>query len=349
MVKHYDNLDVLRGINIILVLVGHAIAIFVGTEKLTLSSAPVLVGLNEIFHCFRMPLFFMISGLLIDKFIVKPYKKAIKTKILRLLVPYFIWSFVAVVGMELVSRYTPLKLSLGLNFNDFFNCLVVPFWIYWFLYTLFFFFVGYYIIYKICPLYAKKLFFIISLFLQILYLLDKIPHIWILNTISMYLLYFSLGTFILEYFGEFFLQRITKKHLLFVTILLMILSISFMYSSHILDNIILSKILRIVVTFIGSYYIFCLSQYIYYNIEFLRKYLKDFGVNSIIVYCIHMYIITMLIKISIFVFKVHEMYFLQISIYSIIATYICYVIFSKWIKPTSKFRILFGEKPKIKF
>lgn len=165
----------------------------------------------------------------------------------------------------------------------------------------------------------------------------------------MYLLYFSLGTFILQYFGEFFLQKVTKKYLLFMTSLLIILSIFFMYSSHIFDNVILSKILRIMVTFVGSYYIFCISQYIYYNIELLRKYLKDFGVNSIIVYCIHMYIITMLIKISIFIFNVHEMYFLQISIYSIIAIYMCYVIFNKWVKPTSKFRILFGEKPKIKF
>ena len=347
MIKHYDNLDVLRGINIILVLIGHAIAIFVGTEKLNFFSEPVLLGLNEIFHCFRMPLFFMISGLLIDKFTVKPCKKAIKTKILRLLVPYFIWSFIAVIGMEIVSRYTPLKLSLGLNFSDWLNCLVVPFWIYWFLYTLFFFFMGYYIIYKIFPLYAKKIFFIISLFLQIMYFLDKIPHIWIFDIISMYLLYFSLGTFILEYFSNFFLQKVSITKLLFTTILLIIISIFFMYSNYILNNIVLTKILRIIITFIGSYFVFCISQYIYYNIGFLRKYLKDFGVNSIIVYCIHMYIITGLIKISIFIFKIHTMYFFQIFIYSMIAIYICYIIFSKLVKPTSKFRILFGEKPKI--
>lgn len=349
MDKHYDNLDVLRGINIILVLIGHAISIFLFTEKLNFFNEPILVALNDVFHCFRMPLFFIISGLLIDKFIKKSYKKAIKTKVLRLLVPYCIWSFISVIGMELISRYTPLKLSLGLTFNDWLNCLFEPFWIYWFLYVLFFFFIGYYIIYKIIPLYAKKIFFIISLFLQILFNMDKIPDIWIFNTIGTYMLYFSLGTFILEYFGRFFLQKVSLLKLLCIIILLTVLGAMLMYYKYVLNIMLITKILDLIITFLGSYLVFCISQYIYYNIYFLKVYLKDFGVNSIIVYCIHMYIITMLIKISIYIFKVHNMYFLQISIYSMIAIYICYVIFSKWVKPTSKFRILFGEKPKMKF
>lgn len=67
---HYEHIDVLKGIGIILVVLGHLIGGF---------------GFDMIF-LFHMPLFFFISGFLFKK---QPLKKYLSKKTIALIVPYF--------------------------------------------------------------------------------------------------------------------------------------------------------------------------------------------------------------------------------------------------------------------
>lgn len=109
--KRYNYLDVARGIGMILVLIGHS------------------AGLSKYFTCFFMQLFFVISG-----YIYKPgktYKENVVHKTKRLLIPYFINSFVLLLFYVLMGNtINETKFSfLGILYSRFSlydTCIVTP-------------------------------------------------------------------------------------------------------------------------------------------------------------------------------------------------------------------------------
>src|SRR5215211_8989438 len=60
--------DYLRGIAIILIVYRH---VLVGIERGNIAMPPVLVNANMIFYSFRMPLFFILSGIFISGSLAK--------------------------------------------------------------------------------------------------------------------------------------------------------------------------------------------------------------------------------------------------------------------------------------
>src|SRR5882724_835715 len=96
--------DYLRGIAIILVVYRHAL---IGIQRGNIPVPQALVNANMIFYSFRMPLFFIISGIFISGSIARrPLKKLIYTKFENLLYPYLIWAFIQVTLQVLLSHYT---------------------------------------------------------------------------------------------------------------------------------------------------------------------------------------------------------------------------------------------------
>jgi fucose 4-O-acetylase-like acetyltransferase len=66
-----------------------------------------LVNSNMIFYSFRMPLFFILSGIFISGSLArKPLGKVVYSKFENLLYPYFIWAFIQVTLQILLSRYS---------------------------------------------------------------------------------------------------------------------------------------------------------------------------------------------------------------------------------------------------
>jgi fucose 4-O-acetylase-like acetyltransferase len=96
--------DYLRGIAIILVVYRH---VLIGIER---SGMSVNIGLrqaNEIFFSFRMPLFFILSGLFIGGSIAKrSVAKLVEIKFENLLYPYLIWAFIQTTLQIVLSDYT---------------------------------------------------------------------------------------------------------------------------------------------------------------------------------------------------------------------------------------------------
>jgi fucose 4-O-acetylase-like acetyltransferase len=96
--------DYLRGIAILLVVYRH---VLLGLQRGDMAIPPSLVDANMIFYSFRMPLFFIISGIFIGASIAKrPLKQLVWIKFENLLYPYLIWSFIQVSLQILLSRYT---------------------------------------------------------------------------------------------------------------------------------------------------------------------------------------------------------------------------------------------------
>ncbi|MBN8674048.1 MAG: acyltransferase [Chitinophagales bacterium] len=102
--------DYLRGIAIVLVVYRH---VLIGIERTGRSIPVLLEQANMIFFSFRMPLFFILSGLFISSSIAKrTIKKLVAIKFENLLYPYLIWAFLQTTLQIVLSNYTNAERTL---------------------------------------------------------------------------------------------------------------------------------------------------------------------------------------------------------------------------------------------
>ena len=95
--------DYLRGIAILLVVYRHAL---IGIERSGISVPVMLANANMIFYSFRMPLFFIVSGLFIGGSLLKKnVKQLVSIKFENLLYPYFVWTIIQITLQILLSKY----------------------------------------------------------------------------------------------------------------------------------------------------------------------------------------------------------------------------------------------------
>lgn len=97
-------MDYLRGIVIILVVYHHA---FLGLAKSGIDVPKSVVDANMAAYSFRMPLFFIFSGIFTGLSLnYKPVKDIIKSKFNLLLYPYLVWSVIQITLQIIFSKYT---------------------------------------------------------------------------------------------------------------------------------------------------------------------------------------------------------------------------------------------------
>lgn len=89
--KNRDNkFDFIKGILIILVVIGHAIQALYGIDNKEVWYNPIF----NIVYTFHMPLFIFISGYFFSSSLKYSFSILLEKKATRLLVPTFIWSTV---------------------------------------------------------------------------------------------------------------------------------------------------------------------------------------------------------------------------------------------------------------
>ena len=125
--------DYARGIAIILVVNKHLI---MGLEGAKITLNPWFIEFNDVFFNFRMPLFFILSGIFIGRSIRKhSMSKLIINRLNTIMYPYLIWSFIQITLQIFLSKYTNAKKTP----YDYFYILYKPHMIeqFWYLYALF--------------------------------------------------------------------------------------------------------------------------------------------------------------------------------------------------------------------
>lgn len=128
--KYYKEIDMLKGVAILLVVMGHSISYLGGNNK-------IWNLVNEVIYNFHMPIFFFASGFLSCK--ILKFQKIewgyLKGKLIRLMVPfvvcgvvYFLLQILISATMGIKNTGTPIwKIVYGVN----------PSYSLWFLYVLF--------------------------------------------------------------------------------------------------------------------------------------------------------------------------------------------------------------------
>jgi fucose 4-O-acetylase-like acetyltransferase len=106
----YKWVDYLKGIAVLLVVYRH---VLIGVERTGLYVPDYLEKANMIFYSFRMPLFFILSGLFISgSFEKRGLQTLLKIKTNTLLLPYLIWVFIQVTLQIIFAAYTNSARSL---------------------------------------------------------------------------------------------------------------------------------------------------------------------------------------------------------------------------------------------
>lgn len=102
--NRYNWVDYLRGVVILLVVYHHT---YLGIQRSGIKVPVSIADANMIFYSFRMPLFFIVSGIFTSLSLgAKPVKDLVWVKFDKLLYPYFIWAFLQVTLQIFLSGYT---------------------------------------------------------------------------------------------------------------------------------------------------------------------------------------------------------------------------------------------------
>ncbi|MEP6583069.1 MAG: acyltransferase [Ginsengibacter sp.] len=127
--------DYAKGIAIILVLYRH---VFEGIKNsgIDVSKHLFLEEWNIVFFSFRMPLFFIVSGVFVtSSFVKRGMEKFVKTKLRTILYPYFLWGIIQITLQLVFSKYV----NGGIKPGSYLYLLYLPREIeqFWYLYALF--------------------------------------------------------------------------------------------------------------------------------------------------------------------------------------------------------------------
>lgn len=102
--NRYNWVDYLRGIVIILVVYHHT---YLGIERSGVNVPAAVGDANMVFYSFRMPLFFIISGIFTCVSLQsKSVRSIVWSKFNLLLYPYIVWSFLQISLQIILSDYT---------------------------------------------------------------------------------------------------------------------------------------------------------------------------------------------------------------------------------------------------
>ncbi|HEV7998886.1 MAG TPA: acyltransferase family protein [Planctomycetaceae bacterium] len=130
-----------RGIGIFLVVLGHVLIGLDDHGILSESSTPHALGLSRAaikwIYAFHMPLFFFLSGTLVERSVRKPFGEVLSSRLRTMAWPYIVWSLFQESLRELTG------ISQG-SASDWWRILYRPMMQFWFLYVLFFLSLAYY-------------------------------------------------------------------------------------------------------------------------------------------------------------------------------------------------------------
>jgi fucose 4-O-acetylase-like acetyltransferase len=333
-------IDYLRGLAIILVVYRH---VLVGIERSGLFVPDYLVTANMIFYSFRMPLFFILSGLFISKSLARrPLNKLLFIKFETILYPYLIWCFIQVSLQVFFSSYTNASRTL----QDYTYILYHPRMLdqFWYLPALF----NVSVIYLF---FKSKLKFTAAA--QIIagivfyYLSRTFNQVSMISDWMEFYIFFAIG----DLMSSFFFKKETQYQLqkpLYLFLIAPLFVLSQMYYLYKTEDYFLADILGrtlfIGISLLGCFFMFLFSIFIQ-NSKYL-SFLRIIGHHSLYIYVMHVMISAVVRIILMKVFFVSNPLLLLIA-GIFISIFLCIIIFNLAILRGPFWFLFFTTKPKV--
>jgi fucose 4-O-acetylase-like acetyltransferase len=297
--NRYNWVDYLRGVVILLVVYHHT---YLGLQKSGLDVPASIADANIVFYSFRMPLFFIISGIFTNRSLkYKSIKNIVWTKYDKILYPYFIWAFIQVSLQIILSNFTNSERT----FHDYLYILYQPRQLdqFWYLPALFnatmiFIFIKT----KLRPKWSLHLVFGFLLYLSSPFL-DSIS---MLSDWMRFYLFFVLGDVIADFIFKKSVQDKAKKPITILLLLPFFIAAQIYY----LRNNFAERLLN---TTVSDLFNANPGQYVFYELNFLLialtgcatliifslllekwnkiSFLRILGYHSLYIYIIHLIVV----------------------------------------------------------
>lgn len=277
--------DYLRGIAIILVVYRHAL---IGIERSGIIIPDYLMTANMTFYSFRMPLFFIVSGIFIGGTLAKRSIKEIAfIKFENLLYPYFIWAFIQITLQILLRKFVNSDRGL----IDYAYILYQPRALdqFWYLPALF----NATMIYVLIKTKLKpQAWMQLTLGLLFYFLSPVVGSISMLSDWMEFYLFFAIGDISSHFFFKDSSQRFFKSPLTLLLILPVFAFTQFFYLSQKEEYYridLLGQTEFLIIAFIG-----CLSMFILaFRLQCWRilSFLRILGYHSLYIYVMHVLVI----------------------------------------------------------
>lgn len=234
MKKYYNELTLLKGIGIILVILGHSFS-FTGFDLLSNNFNKYI---HNIIYSFHMPLFFFISGLLsysLKKYSIKVFYLS---KIKRLLVPYIFINLIDIIPRHLFNNLVNNK-SNSLERVILYSGATT-----WFIYTMF-------VLFLIFPIFDKYFFkkdkyYLVGviLFLVNYFKLGTEIELFTINKLIYMSFYFYIGYMLRKYYDDF--RKSLRNNNFYIGVGIIFFIIAWQYKINIIS--------KILFPFIGIYF-----------------------------------------------------------------------------------------------
>lgn len=288
MKEREDWIDYIKGIAIILVVLGHAIR---PNMKYDYSVLNILFG---VIYSIHMPLFFMVSGYLLTKSMhrVKCFLLFLKKKSAAYLVPFLSYSLIIYVMFKLFFSICKSSIvnteDLAILSNYFYFVLKIfsgenPFLIHlWFLPALYIMVVCTTCLYFLTREKYKCLSIVIALFLLVLRVVFNIMPIHMLNMIMWQYIFFVQGLYLERILK---ILRNKKINIIMMVISLVVIIICVCLIEYVQVSFIMTIVLRFVKTFAAL--LFCCSVAGLCYLIKTKVVLSWLGKNSMAIYLLH--------------------------------------------------------------
>lgn len=299
--------DYAKGIAIILVVLKHTT---LGLDAYAGIKAPgALLFLHQLGVNFRMPLFFVVSGVFAVVSLARhsPLKN-VENKFKTIFYPYLLWSFIQI-SLQIAFPHT---VSSRRSMHDYLYIFTEPRRLdqFWYLATLFYVSVVFTFLYVMC---RKKVPYIMALSFAI-GLPAMIPPFYpnsILQDAAYFLVFFAIGFLISRQVRDVAVQDIQLQKKYWILLLPVFLATLYFDVYDRVDNYVLLIVLRTINILTGIYLVFVLSVYL--SRKNTMNWLKVTGQHSMVIYLTHLIVIGSLRELMLRM-GVHSGYVLSISL-----------------------------------
>jgi len=285
--KRDNVLDIVKGLAIFLVIFGHVIS----------SNACFLeININNLIYIFHMPLFFIISGILISHKKDTTFLKFIKQKAKSIMIPYFVFSILSFLYWYLIERKFRGNITMSPS-DIFFNIfimktsgdLLIPNIVLWFLPCMFVANIIFYFIRKLDKKYIRIIISIILFLIGYIFSIKNIVLPFSFDTALIAILFLDFGYEISDIILNKKIEKISLTQT-FVGIILLIgiYVICFIYNGNIsmLGHQYGSPLMFFLGAICGSSLIYFISYYIS-KLSFTNKIISFLGKNSLVIMLTH--------------------------------------------------------------
>ena len=291
--------DYLKGIAIILVVYRHSL---LGIQRSGVVVPDYLVNANMIFFSFRMPLFFILSGIFMNKSLAKrTVGQFIGTKVETLLYPYLIWATIQITLQIILSSVTNSARTL----LDYTYIFYQPRNLdqFWYLPALF----NATLIFVLIKKYITNKWWIQIPIGLLFYFLS--PHLQSISMISDWMefyIFFAIGDAIAEVFFKAHIQNLFKNYITLIIVIPFFVFAQIFYLTH---QTTLLQFLSVALT--GCFTMLCVA-FILQRFNVL-SFLRIFGYHSINIYVMHVMVAALMRMFVTHVFGIHNPFIILIS------------------------------------